>query len=80
LYSSSCPRTQITRRCGPIGTLSGVSGAGFRPAQATSPIASADSPSFDSACRGWLTALVAREAMPSGSFATLFTPSAMSSA
>jgi hypothetical protein len=80
LYSSSRPCTQITRRCGPIGTFSGVSGAGFSPAQATSPTPSIASPAADRVWRGWVIARVAREAMPSGSLATLFAPSAISSA
>ena len=36
-------RTNASRRCGPIGTFSGVSGAGFRPAHATSPMPSSAS-------------------------------------
>src|SRR5215204_6578882 len=43
LKSASRLCTQRTRRCGPIGTLSGTSGAGFRPAHTTSPIPSAAS-------------------------------------
>ena len=36
LNSDSSLRISTSRRCGPIGTFSGVSGAGFRPAHATS--------------------------------------------
>ena len=43
LKSASRLSTHQTRRCGPIGTLSGTSGAGFSPAHTTSPMPSAAS-------------------------------------
>ena len=49
LKSSRRPRTTAKRRCGPISTFSGVSGAGFRPAQTISPRPSAASRRLDRA-------------------------------
>ncbi len=40
LTSARPARTQAYRRCGPIGTFSGVAGARLSPAQATSPMPS----------------------------------------
>ena len=54
------PRTK--RRCGPIGTFSGVSGAGFRPAQTISPTPSAASRARASARSGWASASIAPSA------------------
>ena len=52
LKSASSLRTTRKRRCGPISTLSGVGGAGFSPAHATSPRPSTASRAERSASTG----------------------------
>jgi hypothetical protein len=80
LRSSSDARTRSIRRCGPISTFSGIDGAGFSPAQATSPIASAASSTERTVRLGDWAAWIARCAAPNGALTTPFTPSAISSA
>ena len=58
--------TQRTRRCGPIGTLSGTSGAGLSPAQTISPTPSAASRACSSERPGLPTAPSARPASATG--------------
>ncbi len=62
LKSSSWLVIPTKRRCGPIGTLSGVSGAGFRPAHTISPMPSAASRARTSARSGWASASIAPSA------------------
>ena len=78
LKSSRSFRTNDSRRCGPIGTFSGVDGAGFRPAQATSPTPSRPSFNRSSASAGWVAADSALPASSNGSRASPFTPRAAS--
>ena len=56
LKSSRLFVTPTKRRCGPIGTLSSVLGAGFRAAQAISPMPSTASHTRASARSGWNSA------------------------
>ena len=80
LKSDSWLRAQRTRRCGPIGTLSGTSGAGLSPAQATSLMPSAASRACSSVRPGFCNAFAACRASPKGVRTIAFTPSATSSA
>ncbi len=59
LKSSSCAAIPTKRRCGPISTFSGVSGAGFSPAHTISPTPSAASRARSSVRSGWVSASIA---------------------
>ena len=80
LKSASVDLTQRMRRCGPISTFSGSSGAGFRFAHATSPSPSAASRTSCRARLGDWTAPIPRRRAPSGALTKSRTPSATSSA
>ena len=72
--------TPTKRRCGPISTLSGVGGAGFRPAQTISPTPSAASRAPATAVCGRETTRAARAASPRPVRAMPMTPEAARSA
>jgi hypothetical protein len=78
LKSLSSLRIVTSRRCGPIGTLSGVAGAGFRPAHATSATPSTASRATSSEAVGCVAASSARPASENGSRASPRTPRAAS--
>ena len=78
LKSSRLAVTATKRRCGPIGTFSGVSGAGFRPAQTISPIPSAASRTRASARSGWDSASSAPSTSASPARAAPVSPAATS--
>src|SRR5439155_1140096 len=59
LKSCRRARAPTSRRCGPISTLSGVAGAGFSPAQTTSPSPSAASTAAPTARSGCVSAPIA---------------------
>ena len=63
LKSASSLRTTRKRRCGPISTLSGVGGAGFSPAHATSPSPSTATRAERSASVGRVTSDAAAAAV-----------------
>ena len=60
LKSASSFRTTPIRRCGPIATFSGVSGAGFSPAHTISLTPSTASRALPTARSGWVAADAAR--------------------
>ena len=80
LKSLSSQRTVANRRCGPIGTLSGVSGAGFSPAHATSATPSIASRAACSEDVGRVATPTARPATSNGSFTSPRIPRAASDA
>ena len=73
-------RTTAKRRCGPISTLSGVSGAGFSPAHTISPRPSTASRARSTAVPGRSAAFSARPATPKPACIRPLTPPAISSA
>ena len=79
LKSARSCRTQTSRRCGPISTLSGVGGAGFSAAQTTSPMPSSASRVSCSASLGCAAAPSARAPASNGRLSRPRTPRAASS-
>ena len=77
--SSSGRRTQVRRRCGPIGPFSGVSGALTTAFQATSPTPAAASRAWARVRPGLPSTDAARRARPSGAPARSVTPRAATS-
>ena len=80
LSSARSQRTSARRRCGPIGTLSGVAGAGFSATTATSPSPSRTVRAASTASPGWVAAAAARPASASGARMSPRTPRATSPA
>jgi hypothetical protein len=74
LRSLSGTRAQVIRRCGPIGPLSGVSGAAFTLPQATSPSPAAAARAPSSVRTGLEAASSARRARLRGVVASSPTP------
>ena len=79
LKVASSERAQTKRRCGPIGWLSGTSGAGSAKAPTTSPTPSSASASRRAVASGWRTASTARSASFTGAAAASAAPRATSS-